>query len=122
MNSRELATVLAALRTYQKMLGMNGDMPDNDVKDVATDGGTIEPMNVDEIDELCERLNCDVDPQHDALVQQHDALVQLLLAYAKNDSGYGSIEWDDVDRAVEMAKDALPGEYERIVADLAEEA
>lgn len=56
MNERELATVLAALRVYQEALGMNGGEPPAYVEPIACDGGLL-PLSVDEIDELCERLN-----------------------------------------------------------------
>jgi hypothetical protein len=49
-----------------------------------------------------------------------EASFQLLLAYAKSDESFGAdgIEWDDVDIAFEFAKEALPGMYESIVAQL----
>lgn len=57
--------------------------------------------------------------------EMEGALVQLLLSYAKGDEarpgGCGHVEWEDVDLAVQMAKDALPGEYERILQQLDEE-
>jgi hypothetical protein len=50
------------------------------------------------------------------------ALSQLLLAYAKADDARttpsGHVEWDDLNLAVEYAKGAMPGEYERLVARL----
>lgn len=52
-NHRELSTVLAALRKYQSLPLFSTDP----VFDIATDGGTIEPMSDEEIDELCERIN-----------------------------------------------------------------
>jgi len=44
----------------------------------------------------------------------------LLLAYAKNDEGSGSIDWADLDHAFETAKLALPGRYEELVTQLTE--
>ena len=54
LSYREHATMLAALRYYQ-----------NDLRDdhnwlhgeIATDGGTLDPLTVEEIDALCERIN-----------------------------------------------------------------
>jgi hypothetical protein len=46
-----------------------------------------------------------------------NALMQLLLAYAKGESA-GHVEWEDLDLARDMAEDALPGEYERILERL----
>jgi hypothetical protein len=51
----------------------------------------------------------------------HRALVQLLLAYAKGErdgDGWETRRRSDIDLAFEMAKDALPGEYDRILDDL----
>lgn len=42
------------------------------------------------------------------------ALEQLLLAFAKGEES-GSVEWEDVELAFALAKDALPGSYERIL-------
>jgi hypothetical protein len=49
-----------------------------------------------------------------------ESIVQLLLAYAKSDEMFGAdgIEWDDVDEAFALAKEALPGMYESIVSEL----
>jgi hypothetical protein len=55
--ARELATVLAALRYWQRE-GQSGNSVDTEPEqDVATNGGTLEPLAEDEIDALCERLN-----------------------------------------------------------------
>lgn len=54
LDSRELATVLAALRRWQVVL----DGPAQPREwDIATNEGTVEPLNELEIDALCERLN-----------------------------------------------------------------
>jgi hypothetical protein len=52
------------------------------------------------------------------------ALEQLLLAFAKADPERagglcgGKIEWDDVQMAFEMAREALPGRYLEMVRQL----
>lgn len=51
LDARQLATVLAALRLWQRT-----DWPPADLCDIATDGAEMEPLSVEEIDELCERL------------------------------------------------------------------
>jgi hypothetical protein len=50
---RELATVLAALRHWQRVLPESAEA----YEDIATDGGRLEPLSVAEIDKLCMRLN-----------------------------------------------------------------
>ncbi len=53
VSDRELHTVLAALRWWQ------GERHhDYGINDIATNGGTCKPLTLDEIDALCERINC----------------------------------------------------------------
>lgn len=49
-NDREIATILAALRFYQKNISY---MPEA-IQLIATDGGALAPLNAAEIDALCE--------------------------------------------------------------------
>jgi hypothetical protein len=51
LTTRELATVLAALRYWQR----EGLAIDD--HDIATDGGNLKELDAEEIDDLCERLN-----------------------------------------------------------------
>jgi hypothetical protein len=51
--ARDTATILAALRYYQA----SGPDAGFDFEDIATDGGTLEAMDAEEIDGLCERIN-----------------------------------------------------------------
>jgi hypothetical protein len=52
IDDREFATVLAALRCYQAVgCGAKGTI------DIATNGGEFEPLDEEEIDDLCEELN-----------------------------------------------------------------
>lgn len=53
LTSRELATVLAALRYWQR----EGIHSGGHEQDIATDGDGLIPLTGSEIDELCERLN-----------------------------------------------------------------
>lgn len=55
MTSRELATVLAALRCRQKHFNYSPVMDDFD--DIATNNGQHKPLSPREIDALCEKLN-----------------------------------------------------------------
>lgn len=49
---RELATVLAALRYWQRHRPSNPEL-----RDIATDGGTLTPLDTHDIDALCDHLN-----------------------------------------------------------------
>lgn len=56
LDDREAATVLAALRYWQR--GLAGDDAGTlEVDDIATNGGALEALSAGEIDALCERLN-----------------------------------------------------------------
>jgi hypothetical protein len=55
LSDRELATVLAALRYWQEDLAKNGDEGPIAVEHF-DEANT--PLTVEEIDDLCERLNC----------------------------------------------------------------
>ncbi len=59
LSDRELATVLAGLRYWQRhgarqMLTSGNRLLEDDI---ATSGGTLQPLTVEEIDALCDRLN-----------------------------------------------------------------
>ncbi len=54
LDSRELGTVLAALRLYQQRLDR---LPDN-IKMIASDDHQFKPLTDEQIDKLCEVLNC----------------------------------------------------------------
>lgn len=53
VSDRETGTILAALRYWQR----EGLMSAGHEQDIATDGGRLEPLSVDEIDALSERVN-----------------------------------------------------------------
>ena len=61
VDGRELATILAALRFHQdENLRSGPDIPDEVIKDIATDSGTLKPLNFKDVSRLCERINtCD---------------------------------------------------------------
>jgi len=61
VDERELATILAALRFHQEEnLRIFPDIPDQVIKDIATDCGSLKPLNSDDVSRLCERINiCD---------------------------------------------------------------
>jgi len=58
VDGRELATILAALRFHQdENLRAGPDIPDRAIKDIATDSGSLKPLNFKDVSRLCERLN-----------------------------------------------------------------
>jgi hypothetical protein len=60
VSRRELATILAALRFHQDENLQGGRyIPDQFIKEIATDGGLLNPLSFEEVGKLCERLNTD---------------------------------------------------------------
>ena len=61
VDGREMATILAALRFHQdENLRIFPDIPDQVIKDIATDCGSLKPLDFDDVSRLCERINiCD---------------------------------------------------------------
>jgi hypothetical protein len=57
LNDRELGTVLAALRYWQRC----GDFAGDDIQAIATSEGQFDELSGAEIDALCIRLNADSD-------------------------------------------------------------
>lgn len=57
LDARELATVLAALRFWQSRETVFASHVSEPLEEIATDGGTLLPLTVEEIDDLYERLN-----------------------------------------------------------------
>lgn len=58
VNRRELATILAALRFHQDENLQGGEpIPDKVVGDIATDDGTLKPLDSGEVNRLCQSLN-----------------------------------------------------------------
>jgi len=55
LSDREIATVLAALRYYQRDLVDDGARFEHG--DIATNGGKLKPLDEFEIDKLCDHLN-----------------------------------------------------------------
>lgn len=73
--SRELATILAALRMWQR-LGVGQECEE---QDIATVGGEIKPLHDHDIDDLCERLNAEpaAAPWHLFIVQDGESTLLL---------------------------------------------
>ena len=61
VDRRELATILAALRFHQdENLQNRSGIPDKVIKDIATDEGSLKPLDFKAVNRLCEKINtCD---------------------------------------------------------------
>jgi hypothetical protein len=58
VDGRELATILAALRFHQdENLRAGPEILDRAILDIATDSGSLKPLNFKDVDRLCERIN-----------------------------------------------------------------
>jgi hypothetical protein len=77
MNSRELATVLAALRLWQRTPG--DDIPQL-LLELADCCGEHAPLTADEIDDLCERLNLEF-----SLAEEWRAALEEIIDKAPDD-------------------------------------
>ena len=67
VDDRELATILGALRFHQaENLQGSSDIPDQAIRDIASDCGRLKPLSFDEVEGLCERINLDPKPRHTA--------------------------------------------------------
>lgn len=61
VDRRELATLLAALRFHQdENLQNHSEIPDEIIKDIASDGGSLKALGYKDVNRLCEKINmCD---------------------------------------------------------------
>ena len=61
VDRRELATILAALRFHQdENLQNRSEIPNEVIRDIASDGGSLKPLGFDDVNRLCEKINlCD---------------------------------------------------------------
>ena len=87
LGSRELATVLAALRAWQSQTGHHVGL-----EDVSTNGGTLKALSDAEIDDLCERLNSSPDDSSDADPERSAEILHLAKEQIQSD---GALEIDD---------------------------
>jgi len=87
-NNRELGTVLAALRMWQAQVTDSKAFPviPERYAAIATDGGP--PLNAEEIDDLCERINTDEGP----LVIVSGGMVQNY----EQDCGFDLLDYDNL--------------------------
>ena len=79
VNGRELATILAALRFHQdENLRTGPDIPDKAIEEIASDCGSLKPLNFEDVGRLCERINI-----HDELCADRRRRVWVLIALDK---------------------------------------
>jgi hypothetical protein len=81
VSDREFHTILAALRHYQEDV-VDRYHPNED--EIATNGGKIEPLNVVDIDQLCERINFPAPEPHYIII----ATVEGPTEYWNNEEGW----------------------------------
>jgi hypothetical protein len=114
LSDRELATVLAGLRCWQKAI--NRVRLEQALADIATAGGTLLPLRGAEIDALCERLNSGVRPPAatEGIVKASRALAaaaeNLLNAYGGDTPDWLRDEAERLDQAMAAARAALRSE------------
>jgi hypothetical protein len=76
VDRRELATILAALRFHQdENLQNRSGIPDKVIKDIATDEGTLKPLDLKAVNRLCEKINTCDDVSIDAQKKDHVLIV-----------------------------------------------
>lgn len=117
LSSRELATVLAALRLWQQedpVLG--GFVVGHDqlqaIKDIATDNGEFEPLTPTEIDTLCERLNVAETPNTEPATRKPYVIVTVSGGVAELAKGGESADVDIIDF------DNIKEDYQRAAQEL----
>jgi hypothetical protein len=103
LNEREHATVIAALRCFEQVSEQCGGDLTEDLADLATVGGKFEAMDLDEIDDLCVRLNTG---GTDKFVRAVHLLVD---AYIKGKLNDDHTSWSDIDAAEREARHAIGG-------------
>ena len=88
VDGRELATILAALRFHQdENLRTGPGIADQAIEEIATDCGSLEPLDFDDVSRLCERINIRDEPCADrrrrvwALIAMDKAAVIHACAY-----------------------------------------
>jgi|GEM_PF-4966913 len=99
LTARERATVLAALRSYQSV-HCNPAVYDEftaDIHDIATDGGTVEPLTAEQLDALCNRLDPPVTNEQIGEAFEQAAMADLGVTFADL---LGDEEEDDDDGTV----------------------
>ncbi len=105
VNNRELATILAALRYWQHK-GIEGPTKPHCLAewDIAADNGTHIPLDANEIDALCERVNCDDDLPAQLLAALERAVEDCESRNKGEEADYGWVS--EAETAIAAAKAA----------------
>lgn len=88
VSDREFHTILAALRHWESEI--DGDIEYKGLLDIASNGGDVEALEIEEIDDLCERIN-DSGPQ--VFLIQNKFTPDL---WWSNETGWGSCAGADL--------------------------
>lgn len=106
MSPRETATILAALRYWQR----EGFHSCGHEHEIASDGGTIEPLTGDEIDALCERMNSlPTVSSRQQLTGMNPAHVEAIATLTHRPEQPG-IDWAEVEKTkLALAEQVLAG-------------
>ena len=90
-DKRQIATILAALRTMQQVRGecYGGELPE-DIESIRTNGDTLQPLGDDEIDALCEQINAAPSEPNELLEWRKELREEI-----------GGMGFDDPDQAVD---------------------
>ena len=58
IDERQMATILASLRSHRDENLQGGrNIPDQPIKEIATEGGLLKHLSFEEVSDMCERLN-----------------------------------------------------------------
>ena len=79
VNDREFHTILTALRYWQQHYPLDRCDAFYPLSNIATNGGNVEALSNDEIDTLCEEMNCG---ERDGADDKARRLLEAILPYA----------------------------------------
>jgi hypothetical protein len=94
VNDRQHACILAALRVFQLRQPIYGGRS-ADIEEIETNGGTVTPLSAEEIDWLCEDINCSGDKTPPLAIVLEGGLVQDVLT--ANPKMFGDVVVIDYD-------------------------
>lgn len=112
MDARTIGTVLAALRNYQSDMERFNGVPAF-LEDIATNGGTVIPLDTDEIDDLCESINSGSLREQVIVLDQGDGDGSVITEFQKID-GVPFLVWVGKDgrELAHVSVDYFDGEFQ----------